>query len=350
MESPAEEPVKVYPLDNDEFVGKVLKRNGNFQGRIAPENLDLTKAVDWDYMNETLRKRDPKLESIVPDNPGFTQAEWEIIEEASKRHRSYSGNPFKLERETNSEYQDSVARNNLVDITGTTLIGLNASNAYFPYIRAAEANLSGATLEGATLAEGDFKMANLSEANLSGANLRRASLSYARMVETKFSRADLTGAALTEANLSGATLEGADLSAANFSGANLTGANLRSAKLNGTTFSGNLTGVDFTGSNFWDAKMIRRSTFKETQGIAFVKTDFADGEDFIAILVPQKAEPESSFKNRIVIQKPGVKYLNRRLPDFLKELTKDYGEEHDLVIRYNQWVKLAEDELRKLDK
>lgn len=99
-------------------------------------------------------------------------------------------------------------------------------------------DFAGANLLGTSLNGVDFSNAKLDRSNFRGANLNDADFSDASLQNAKFSGADLSGAFLGNADLQDADLYKASLALANLSGANLYGANLLEVNLTSANFSG----------------------------------------------------------------------------------------------------------------
>jgi len=114
-----------------------------------------------------------------------------------------------------------------IDISGSNLEGLVASNLYLPYVKANGTQLFEAHLESPNFENGEFK----------GANLRDAFLAFGNLKGAKFHKANLRRAILYGAILQGAYLKDADLWQAEFNGANLDDANIEKANAGMADFS-----------------------------------------------------------------------------------------------------------------
>ncbi|MGE0609644.1 MAG: serine/threonine-protein kinase [Pirellulales bacterium] len=145
-----------------------------------------------------------------------------------------------------------------VDMSNASLVNADLHGADMQSAVLVEARLSSCNLQGANLAGADLTRAELSNSNLSGGSFKNALLHCAKLRFVCLAEADLAGADLTEADLgmsdlqadfSGANLAGADLRGCNLSGANLFGANLEGANLQGAKLeNANLRGARLEGA------------------------------------------------------------------------------------------------------
>ncbi len=120
-----------------------------------------------------------------------------------------------------------------IDLTGTPLTGIDATDSSFRNTR-----LMGVDLSGANLANSSFAGSMAGYADFAGSQMSRAQSSHGEFAYATFAEADLSSADFTFADLRNADLSGADLRNADFSGADLRGADLRRAITLGTRFEG----------------------------------------------------------------------------------------------------------------
>ena len=138
---------------------------------------------------------------------------------------------------------------------GTSLEGINLSNAL---IR--NANLSGLNLREADLTTAKLQGSSFASADLRGATLSLADLSEAILLVAKLNGARAGGAIFYSANLSGACLDDAILSQADFSGANLVSTHVENADLVGAS----LAGANLTSTELWKASLYKGSGMDAT--------------------------------------------------------------------------------------
>lgn len=140
-----------------------------------------------------------------------------------------------------------------LDLSGTSLAGIDLSEALVSRADFSGADLTGARLD-KTVAEGT---------NFSGARLKQATISRSMLNGSVFKKADLTAARaagnmLVGANFSGARLNGADLSRSLLQDADFTGADLSGA----VAAPGYFINADFTGAAV-NRATLDRSLFKD---------------------------------------------------------------------------------------
>jgi uncharacterized protein YjbI with pentapeptide repeats len=223
------------------------------------------------------------LEQIVRDAPEQATDAAEVLQHFVRHLRPpmSSGRPdadvqAALTALSRPESRTHVDRHQLLDMTGTWLVGAQLpgadfshaelSETQFSHSRLREADLTNAQLRKANLTKADLSKANLTGAELEGADLTNALLRNANLTDAFLNEVDLTHASLSEANLDyawlleaelthadlkNAKLTNADLSEANLTGAILFGADLSNAKLH----MANLTHAKFYAENLSTAKM-----------------------------------------------------------------------------------------------
>lgn len=109
-----------------------------------------------------------------------------------------------------------------------------------------QVDVSHTTLAGLDLRGRNLRYANLSHTDLSGSNLHGENLSHASLVGANLSDVDMQHCDCDYANLQSATMTRANLAHARFYGANLVGAKLVNAHAPSTIFSGDLSRADLT--------------------------------------------------------------------------------------------------------
>lgn len=151
-----------------------------------------------------------------------------------------------------------------LDLSESSLIRANLSNAYMRNVYLYGAHLQGVDMEEAQLQNADLSFANLEQVNLSesslqgvflfGANLRLANMSFAKAQGAMMDHSYLQGASLFKTKLQGSSLastqlQGSFLDNAQLQGSQLVGANLQGSSLFQTQFQGALLwGVYFQGT------------------------------------------------------------------------------------------------------
>ena len=330
-------------LSNKGFVWRSQRGNSQNFG-LPPQvrslsDMTVAKVLGWPKPDTSWMSDAPKREDFLAWTGGLGEKKARdsmSTHELADSTVSLAGTEATEPDFTREDVAALIAAGDLLDLSGTNLVGLDLSGLNLENANLEEADLTGADLSGANLRSvrmvnaylsnaklcgANLSNADLSEAFLDGTNLEHAILERANLAQAKIGyahlkKANLQGAVLQEAVIFRADLEEANLENALLEGADLTDVRLRRANLRGICLDGNhFLDLDLEGADLSDCSLIETNWMRcDFQGANLARARLSSAH-FDMLCNLNDAILEQAQMQHVTIDTASMQRVNLRAAD-----------------------------------